>query len=189
MILLIDNYDSFVHNLARYLRKQGAQTRIIRNDQYSVAECLSWGVDGVVLSPGPGRPESAGICCALLTAAEATPVLGVCLGHQCMAHVWGGQVVSAKEPMHGRASEIFHDGTGVLHAVPSPFMAGRYHSLGVQIESSDFLIKQAQCMDGEVMAMRHCEKPQHGVQFHPESLLTSQGEKIMENFLKLTIRG
>ena len=186
MILLIDNYDSFVHNLARYIREHGEETLVLRNDQITVDECLALAARGIVLSPGPGRPASAGICCALLVRAATVPVLGVCLGHQCLAQVYGGAVVPSQEPMHGRASEVFHDGSGVLRDLPSPFKAGRYHSLSVQLDKSPTLVVQAHSADGEIMAMRHTERPHHGVQFHPESLLTAQGAKIVENFLTLT---
>ncbi|WP_306252200.1 aminodeoxychorismate/anthranilate synthase component II [Parvularcula sp. IMCC14364] len=185
MILVIDNYDSFVHNLARYVRELGDETHIVRNDRLSDAD-ISWpSVRGIILSPGPGRPQSAGDCLKVIYEKRDTPVLGVCLGHQCLAESYGGITVSAKEPMHGRASSITHDNTGVFKGVANPFQAGRYHSLASNISTSTELMEQAYTEDGEVMGFRHKTYPHHGVQFHPESLLTTEGKKIISNFLSI----
>ena len=185
MILLIDNYDSFVHNLARYIREAGQVTEVIRNDVCTVDDILKKQADGIVLSPGPGRPETAGICCDLIRAAAEIPLLGVCLGHQCLAEVYGGDVVPSREPMHGRPGLIHHDGTGILRGLPSPFSAGRYHSLAVRLPETASICVQAHTEDQEIMAMRHTARPHHGVQFHPESLLTDHGRVIIANFLQL----
>ncbi len=185
MILVIDNYDSFVHNLARYVRELGGATTVHRNDTLLVAECCAMSLQGIILSPGPGQPETAGICKELIAACPDTPLLGVCLGHQCLAEVYGGETVPSKEPMHGRSSKITHDATGVFEGLVSPIEAGRYHSLSVNIDNAEDLIVQAATEDGEIMGLRHREFPHFGVQFHPESLLTVKGVDIIRNFIKL----
>lgn len=185
MILLIDNYDSFVHNLARYVRETGEDTIVWRNDERSVTDCLALAPSGIILSPGPGRPDDAGICKALIVAATETPILGVCLGHQALAEACGGATVAAREPMHGRTSTIDHDGTGVFAGLPSPLTVGRYHSLSVDVAGASDLIIQARAGDGEIMAMRHRSRPHHGVQFHPESLLTPQGRAMIKTFVAM----
>lgn len=185
MILVIDNYDSFVHNLARYVRETGQETIVWRHDARSVSECLGLSPDAIILSPGPGRPEDAGICKALIAAAPDIPILGVCLGHQALAEVYGGATVPSREPMHGRTSVIAHDGTGVFAGLPSPLTVGRYHSLSVDITDARDLIIQARSGDGEIMAMRHRDRPHHGVQFHPESLLTPEGRAMIETFVAM----
>ena len=182
MILIIDNYDSFVHNLARYFREAGAATNVIRNDQLSLADVASLNPEAIVLSPGPGHPRDAGICIDLLR--ETTkPVLGVCLGHQAIADAWGGTTLRGQEPMHGRASHITHDGQGLYRDLPSPMVVGRYHSLISTIEPNGVLQPTAFSNSGEIMGLRHQSKPQYGVQFHPESLLTIHGRQIIKNFL------
>ncbi|GGD13642.1 anthranilate synthase component II [Aquisalinus flavus] len=185
MILVIDNYDSFVHNLARYVRETGEETIVWRNDERSVADCLALAPSGIILSPGPGRPAEAGICKTLIAAATETPILGVCLGHQALGEACGGATVASREPMHGRTSVIDHDGTGVFAGLPSPLAVGRYHSLSVDVAGAPDLIIQARAGDGEIMAMRHRSCPHHGVQFHPESLLTPEGRAMIETFVAM----
>ncbi|CAN5477162.1 aminodeoxychorismate/anthranilate synthase component II [soil metagenome] len=188
-VLVIDSYDSFVYNLVQYLGELGAQPQVVRNDQATVAEALAIEPDAVLLSPGPGRPEDAGILCEAITAfAEAgIPVLGVCLGHQAIGHVFGASVVRAPELMHGKTSMIEHDGEGVFAGLPSPLTATRYHSLVIDPATlPDCLQVTARCRgdDGEViMGVRHRELPIEGVQFHPESILTEAGHDLLRNFL------
>ena len=186
-VLVIDSYDSFVYNLVQYLGELGADPIIHRNDALTVDEAVALGADGVLLSPGPGRPEAAGIICEAVTAfaAQGTPVFGVCLGHQAIGHVYGAEVVRAPELMHGKTSEISHDGGGVFAGLPSPLTATRYHSL-VLDESSvpDCLEITARTADGMIMGVRHRELDVEGVQFHPESILTAAGHDLLQNFLK-----
>lgn len=187
MILVIDNYDSFVNNLARYVREAGGETVVIRNDAASVEDCLAMKPSGVVISPGPKTPAEAGVSMALLAALDAaTPMLGVCLGHQCLVEAFGGLTRRAQSPLHGEASEVRHDGSGVFAGVPSPMMAGRYHSL-ISVPASQELCaplrETAWSADGELMGVAHESRPWFGVQFHPESLLTPHGRRIIENFL------
>lgn len=189
MIVVIDNYDSFVHTLSRYLREAGAETKIIRNDAGTAAEIISWAPEGIVLSPGPKTPKDAGLCLPLLAALPAvTPLLGVCLGHQCLGEWGGGRTVRARRPLHGEASLIVHDGSGLLAGLPSPFSAGRYHSLAVEAPAEGPLIANAWSEEGEIMGLRRRDAPWHGVQFHPESLLTPAGRNIVEAFVGL-VRG
>ena len=187
MILLIDNYDSFVHNLARYVQRLGEETRVVRNDAVSVAEIRRMKPDAIVLSPGPCTPTEAG--CSLEVVRELTgevPILGVCLGHQTIAAALGGKVVRAKEPVHGRASEVRHGGEGVFAGLPSPLTVGRYHSLVVEENSlPPELVVTARTDDGVVMALAHRQYPVVGVQFHPESILTRGGYELLANFLRL----
>ncbi len=184
MILVIDNYDSFVNNLARYIRESGSETLVIRNDSMSIGECLALSPEGIVISPGPRRPEDAKISCDLIKALDSkTPLLGVCLGHQCLIESFGGRTERASFPLHGEASEIRHSGDGLFRGVPSPMMAGRYHSLVSVPAPQSALRKTAWSMDGELMAVAHRENPWFGVQFHPESLLTPHGRTIVRNFL------
>ena len=187
MILLIDNYDSFVHNLARYFQRLGQETRVVRNDAMSVDDMRRLRPDAIVLSPGPCTPSEAG--CSLEVVRELTgeiPILGVCLGHQTVAAALGGKVVRAKEPVHGRASLVVHNSQGIFSGLPSPLRVGRYHSLAVEEESlpPDLLIT-ARTEDGVVMAIEHRQHPVMGVQFHPESILTSGGYELLANFLRL----
>lgn len=184
MILVIDNYDSFVHNLARYFRLEGSETHIIRNDSLSVEAVLQLQPAAVVLSPGPKTPKDAGICLTLLGQLPAsTPLLGVCLGHQCLVEVLGGRTVKAQCPLHGQGAQIHHDGEGVFTGLPSPMSVGRYHSLISTLESDDLMVS-AESDEGEIMAVRRREHPWFGVQFHPESVLTPNGRDIIRNFLK-----
>ena len=185
-VLVIDSYDSFVYNLVQYLGELGAEPVTVRNDQVTVDEALALGADAVLVSPGPGRPENSGIICEAIPAfgERGVPVLGVCLGHQAIGHVFGAQVVRASELMHGKTSEVEHDGAGVFRELPTPLTVTRYHSLVIEPESvPDELEVSATTADGIVMGVRHRELPIHGVQFHPESILTRDGMRLMRNFL------
>ena len=185
-VLVIDSYDSFVYNLVQYLGELGAEPVVVRNDQLTVDEALATGPDAVLLSPGPGRPEDAGIICAAIPAfaAQGTPVLGVCLGHQAIGHVYGAEVVRAPRLMHGKTSLISHHGTGVFAGLASPLTATRYHSLVIDPATlPDCLEVTATCDDGVIMGVRHRELPVEGVQFHPESILTGAGHDLLRNFL------
>ncbi|MGE3623352.1 MAG: aminodeoxychorismate/anthranilate synthase component II [Bdellovibrionales bacterium] len=186
MLLLIDNYDSFTYNLAHYLGELGAEVDVRRNDALTAAAAIALKPGHIVLSPGPCTPNEAGICLDVikLAAAEKIPVLGVCLGHQAMGQVFGGRVVRAPLPMHGKVSEIFHQGESVFRGLPSPFTATRYHSLIVAKENFPAeLAVTAETRDGIVMGLRHKSLPQHGVQFHPESIATEHGHALLRNFL------
>jgi len=186
MIALIDNYDSFTYNLAQYLGELGAQVRVFRNDQIAVDEVAALGPSHVVLSPGPGTPDDAGITLALIARlAGSVPLLGVCLGHQAIGQAFGGKVVRAGRVMHGKVSHIRHDGGGVFTGVPDEFVATRYHSLVVERESLPAcLAVTAQSEDGEIMGLRHRGLAVEGVQFHPEALLTEHGHRMLQNFLE-----
>ncbi len=184
MILVIDNYDSFVHNLARYVREAGRETLVLRNDEVGVEACLATNPEGVVISPGPKRPQDAGVSLPLIRALPpTTPLLGVCLGHQCLIEAFGGETVRSRHPLHGEASEIRHDGAGIFSGIPSPMMAARYHSLIGRMAASFELRRTAVSEDGELMAVEHVNRRWFGVQFHPESLLTFHGRRIIDNFL------
>ena len=185
MILVVDNYDSFTYNLVHYLAELGAQTHVVRNDDLTVEEAWALKPEAVLLSPGPCAPDQAGICLSLIeTAAEAMPILGVCLGHQSIGQAFGGEVVRAKTLMHGKTSPILHEGRGVFGGLPSPFTATRYHSLAVRRETlPDVLEVTAWTEDGEIMGVRHKTLPIEGVQFHPESILTEHGHAMLKNFL------
>ena len=187
-ILVIDNYDSFVYNLVQYLGELGAEPIVVRNDELTVEDAVAVNPDGVLLSPGPGRPEDAGILCAAITAfAGKTPVFGVCLGHQAIGHVFGGKVVRAPELVHGKTSMINHEGLGVFAGLDSPLAATRYHSLVVERESLPSSLEvTASTSDGMIMGMRHREFDVEGVQFHPESVLTQHGHDLVRNFLVRT---
>lgn len=186
MLLLLDNYDSFTFNLAQYLGELGAPPLVRRNDEISLDEIDRLKPSHIVISPGPGRPEDAGISVALIQRfGPATPVLGVCLGHQGIGVAFGAQVVRAPQLMHGKVSSIQHDGRGVFNGVSQPFTAGRYHSLVVAEPLPDALEVSARTDDGTVMGVRHRSYPVHGVQFHPESVLTGEGRQILRNFLGL----
>ena len=185
-VVVVDNYDSFVYNLVQYLGELGAEPIVHRHDAVTLAELESLEPDAVLVSPGPGRPEDAGVSNEAIRAfgASGVPVLGVCLGHQCIGQVFGGDVVRAPRVMHGKTSEITHDGAGVFTGVASPFTATRYHSLVVERESvPDVLEITAESEDGLVMGLRHREHPIEGVQFHPESILTESGHDLIRNFL------
>lgn len=185
-ILVLDNYDSFVFNLVQYLGELGAEPLVHRSDALSIDQIEELGPDGVLISPGPGRPEDAGLSNAVITTfAGRVPVFGVCLGHQCIGQVYGGDVVRAPQIMHGKTSLISHDGTGVFAGLPDPFEATRYHSLVVERSSvPDVLEITAQTEDGLVMGLRHREFDVEGVQFHPESILTAGGHQLVANFLE-----
>ena len=187
-ILVIDNYDSFVYNLVQYLGELGAEPIVVRNDELTVDDAIALNPAGVLLSPGPGRPEDAGILCAAITAfAGKTPVFGVCLGHQAIGHVFGGKVVRAPELVHGKTSMITHEGVGVFAGLDSPLAATRYHSLVVERESLPSSLEvTASTSDGMIMGMRHREFDVEGVQFHPESVLTQHGHDLVRNFLVRT---
>ena len=188
MLLIIDNYDSFTFNLVHYFQELGAETRVIRNDVMTAEEALALNPSGIVLSPGPCDPDRAGICLDVIAKAPADlPILGVCLGHQSIGQIFGGKVISAKEIMHGKTSQVSHDGTGLFLGLPSPFTATRYHSLAVEPESvPDCLIVTATTPDGEIMGLAHKDRPVHGVQFHPESIASEHGHDLLANFLALT---
>jgi anthranilate synthase component 2 len=186
MILVVDHYDSFTYNLVQLIESLGRETRVVKSDERSAEQLVALKPEAVVLSPGPGRPEDAGVFTELLaTLPESTPVLGVCLGHQALGIACGGRV-DRTAPVHGKASMIHHDGKGILAGVPSPFEAGRYHSLVVlRDELPDELELTAWTDDGLVMGVRDRALPHHGVQFHPESILTPHGPAIIRNFLEL----
>ncbi len=185
-VLVLDNYDSFVYNLVQYLGQLGADCVVRRNDELSVAEALAEPVDGILISPGPGTPQTAGICLELVRAAgEADrPLLGVCLGHQAIGAAFGGEVVRADALLHGKTSVVHHNGAGVLAGLPTPFTATRYHSLVVPEASlpADLEVT-ARTSEGTVMALRHRRHPVEGVQFHPESVLTQAGHRLLANWL------
>jgi anthranilate synthase component II len=186
MLLIIDNYDSFTFNLVHYFQELGAKTTVIRNDAMSAAEALALKPRAIVLSPGPCDPDRAGICLEIIeTAPDDLPILGVCLGHQAIGQVFGGEVVQAKAIMHGKTSPITHDGTGVFEGLPSPYTATRYHSLAVRLHPGSPLKVTATTPDGEIMGLAHPERPVHGVQFHPESIASDHGHALLANFLKL----
>jgi anthranilate synthase component 2 len=187
MILVIDHYDSFVYNLVQLVESFGHETTVVRSDAARAAELAGQSPEAVILSPGPGRPESAGCFLQMVGAVDdGTPVLGVCLGHQAIGAAFGGPVVRAPEPVHGKASLVYHEGRGILAGLPSPFEAGRYHSLVVDRGALPAeLVVTAETEDGLVMAVEHRSLPRFGVQFHPESILTPYGPQIVENFLGL----
>ena len=186
-VLLLDNYDSFTFNLFHRLGELGAKVEVVRNDALTPTEALARAPDAVVISPGPCDPDRAGISLALIErAAEICPVLGVCLGHQAIGQVFGGKVVRAPAPMHGKVCAIHHDGTGVFAGLPNPFPATRYHSLVVERDGlPSCLVVNAWTADGLVMGLRHERLPIHGVQFHPESIETDAGYRLLGNFLAL----
>ncbi len=184
MILVIDNYDSFVHNVTRYLRELGAEAEVKRNDALS-AGAIGSDVAGIVISPGPCTPREAGVSLDVVRKLSGkVPILGICLGHQCIGEAFGGKVTRARRPMHGEASAIRHQGEGVLSGIPDGFNAGRYHSLIVELGDDAPLKVTARSEDGEIMGIEHDTHPTYGVQFHPESVLTEHGYDIMRNFLK-----
>ena len=186
-VLVIDNYDSFVFNLVQYLGELGAEPVVHRHDELTVDEIVELDPDAVLISPGPGRPDDAGVSNAVIERlAGVKPILGVCLGHQCIGQVFGGEVVRAPAVMHGKTSLVHHDGRGLLAGLPEPFEATRYHSLVVAADSVPPVLEvTARTDDGVVMALRHRELPVEGVQFHPESILTQAGHQLLANFLAL----
>jgi anthranilate synthase component II len=187
MILLIDNYDSFTFNLYHFLGDVGGRCEVVRNDKLTVAEALARQPEAIVLSPGPCTPNDAGICLDLIAAAAGKiPILGVCLGHQAIGQAFGGDVVRAPAPMHGKTSRVFHSGTDILEGIPSPFTATRYHSLIVDRATLPAdLIATAWTEDGLVMGLRHRSLPVYGVQFHPESIASEHGHTLLASFLAL----
>jgi anthranilate synthase component 2 len=187
MILVIDNYDSFTYNLVHYLNELGADTVVHRNDDLTVQEALGLRPNAVLLSPGPKAPDQAGICLPLLRGApDDLAILGVCLGHQAIGQAYGGDVIRAKEVMHGKTSKIFHNDQGVFKGLPNPFIATRYHSLAVDKATlPDDLEITAWTEDGEIMGVQHKTRPVYGVQFHPESIATEGGHQLLANFLDL----
>lgn len=190
MILMIDNYDSFTYNLVQYLGELGQELKVVRNDEITVADVRKMKPSRIVISPGPGNPDDAGISKELIkTFGERIPVLGVCLGHQCIGEVFGGNVVGAKKLMHGKTSLIYHNGRGIFKGIDNPFIATRYHSLLVERKSlSKDLSVTAETKDKEIMGLQHKKWPVYGVQFHPESVLTQHGKDILKNFLSITRR-
>jgi anthranilate synthase/aminodeoxychorismate synthase-like glutamine amidotransferase len=187
MVLVIDNYDSFTYNLVQYLGELGAGVTVMRNDVASLEDVVNAKADRIVISPGPGRPEQAGITMDVIRRlGESTPILGVCLGHQAIGAVFGGDVVRAAVPMHGKTSTIEHNGQGVFSGIAGPFQASRYHSLVVAEKGlpDDLEITARTLEDANIMGLRHRTWPVHGVQFHPESILTGEGKTILRNFLK-----
>ena len=185
MILLIDNYDSFVYNLARYVRELGETPLVRRHDAVSVEDVVALAPSHIIISPGPCSPKEAGISTELVREVGATiPILGVCLGHQCIGAAYGGEIVRAGAPMHGKVSRIHHSGAGLFAGLPSPFSATRYHSLVIAPASvPPGLQVTATSEDGEIMAVQHVEHPVHGLQFHPESVLTEHGYRLLDHFL------
>jgi anthranilate synthase/aminodeoxychorismate synthase-like glutamine amidotransferase len=185
MILMIDNYDSFTYNLVQYLRELGAGVEVHRNDRISLEQIRTMRPQRIVLSPGPCTPSEAGICCDLIRAfGPTTPLLGVCLGHQCIGAAYGGRIVRATRLMHGKTSPIQHDGRTLFADLPNPFEATRYHSLLIERESLPAcLAVSAETAEGEIMGVRHQSHPVEGVQFHPESILTRAGKALLQNFL------
>jgi anthranilate synthase/aminodeoxychorismate synthase-like glutamine amidotransferase len=185
MILMIDNYDSFTYNLVQYLGELGADMRVYRNDQITVAEVEQLAPEKIVISPGPCTPKEAGVSCEVIRHfAGRIPLLGVCLGHQCIGEVFGGDIIRAPALFHGKTSMIYHDGKTIFRGLPRPFEATRYHSLVIRRETlPDCLELSAETDDGVIMGVRHRELPVEGVQFHPESILTHEGKKLLANFL------
>jgi anthranilate synthase/aminodeoxychorismate synthase-like glutamine amidotransferase len=187
MILVIDNYDSFTYNLVQYLGELGADLQVVRNDQTTVETIERQAPERIVISPGPKTPSEAGICLEVITAfAGRIPILGVCLGHQAIGQAFGGQVIRAPELMHGKTSQIQHDGKTIFEGLPNPFPATRYHSLIVAREALPDCLEVSACTsDGLIMGLRHREMEVEGVQFHPESILTNAGKQLLANFLRL----
>ena len=188
MILVIDNYDSFTYNLVQYLGELGASLRVRRNDDVTVEEIAELKPEKILISPGPGRPESAGVSLDVIRRlGPTTPILGVCLGHQAIGLAYGGTVCRAGAPVHGKTSTVEHDGKGVFAGITAPFQAGRYHSLIIASDDvpADLEVAARTMEDGIIMGVRHRSHPVHGVQFHPESVLTNEGRRILRNFLEL----
>ena len=187
MLLTIDNYDSFTYNLVQYLGELGADVQVYRNDALTLEQIAAWRPERIVLSPGPCTPSEAGICVPLIQRfAGEVPILGVCLGHQAIGQAFGGRIIRAKRVMHGKLSEVTHDGAGVFGGLQSPLTATRYHSLVIERASLPGCLQvTAESDDGEIMGVRHREAALEGVQFHPEAILTEQGHELLANFLKL----
>jgi len=187
MVLMIDNYDSFTYNLVQYLGALGANIKVFRNDRITIAKIKKLKPKRIVISPGPGRPENAGISCATIRAfAGRIPILGVCLGHQCLGYVYGGRIIGAKKLMHGKTSLIYHNRKDIFKGIANPFEATRYHSLIVEKKSLPACLEiTAWTKEKEIMGLKHKKYPLWGVQFHPESILTKSGKDILANFLKI----
>ncbi|MFA6078375.1 MAG: aminodeoxychorismate/anthranilate synthase component II [Candidatus Omnitrophota bacterium] len=187
MILMIDNYDSFTYNLVQYLGEMGAELSVIRNDKISVEEIKKLAPEKIIISPGPGEPKDAGISENVIREfGSLIPILGVCLGHQAIGEVFGGKIIRSKHLMHGKTSMIFHNGKGIFKGIPNPFEATRYHSLVVERSSlPESLEIAAETEDKDIMALTHKQYPIYGVQFHPESILTVEGMKLLKNFLDI----
>ena len=186
MILMIDNYDSFTYNLFQYLCQIGADMKVVRNDTVDLSELDTWDIEGIVISPGPGTPETAGISVAAIRHYSGkVPILGVCLGHQAIGYAFGGKVVSAKRLMHGKTSLVTSDGKKIFEGIKKPFQAMRYHSLAVSKDGLPNCLEiSAESEDGEIMGLRHRSHPTEGIQFHPESIMTPIGKRLLRNFLK-----
>ena len=186
MFLVIDNYDSFVHNLARYFEIAGVKTKVVRNDEITIKDITDLNPDAIVLSPGPCTPLDAGICIEVVKKfGKDIPVLGVCLGHQAIGEAYGAQTLRAQTPVHGKATKIKHEKSGLFKSLPSPMSVGRYHSLIIKPDKKSPLAITAKTDDGEIMAIRHKTHPVYGVQFHPESVLTEHGQDLVQNFVDL----
>lgn len=187
MLVLLDNYDSFTYNLLHYIEQEGEKVAVFRNDEKTVADLLSLKPSGIVISPGPCDPQRAGISKALIKAASDVniPVFGVCLGHQAIGEVFGGKVIRADLPMHGKISEVTHNGKGIFDGIPSPFKATRYHSLIVEKVSLPKELQVTALTDNIIMALQHETKPVYGVQFHPESIASEHGHQLIRNFVNL----
>lgn len=188
MIVMLDNYDSFTYNLVQYLQMLGTEVKVVRNDVVSAAEILSWKPDGIVISPGPGGPEAAGVSVELVRQNSGrVPLLGVCLGHQAVAVAYGGEIVRARRLMHGMVSTVTTDGKSIFQGIRSPIQAMRYHSLAVSRETVPACLEvTAEAEDGEIMGLRHREHATEGIQFHPESIMTPVGKRLLRNFLNQT---
>ncbi len=186
MILMVDNYDSFTYNLVQYLGALGADIRVFRNDKITIEKIKRLGPEKIVISPGPGRPEGAGISCEVIKKfAGKIPILGVCLGHQCIGFVYGGRIIGAKKLMHGKTSLIYHNKKDIFRSIPNPFEATRYHSLILERKTLPTCLEiTAWTKDLEIMGLKHKDYPLWGVQFHPESILTKVGKNILANFLR-----
>ncbi len=187
MMLMIDNYDSFTYNLVQYLGDLGEEVKVFRNDKISLKKIKSLRPKGIIISPGPGRPEDAGISCAVIKEFSGKiPILGVCLGHQAIGYVFGGKIIGAKKLMHGKTSLVYHNKKDIFNKIPNPFTATRYHSLIVERKSLPRSLEvTAETKEKEIMGLKHKDYPVWGVQFHPESILTSSGKDILGNFIKL----
>jgi anthranilate synthase component 2 len=188
VILVVDNYDSFTWNLVHYLREVGATIEVVRNDEVSVPEALAGAASGFLISPGPGTPDTAGISLELVAACAQMrrPLLGICLGHQAIGQHFGGEVVRAPQPVHGKSGPVEHDGSGLFAGLPSPFTAARYHSLALAAETlPPTLLVNASAGDATIQGLRHRELPIHGVQFHPESIASEHGHALLRNFARI----
>jgi len=187
MILLIDNYDSFVYNLYQYVGEYGKKVIVYRNNQITIEKIKKLNPEKIIISPGPGRPENSGISCEVIEKFSGKiPILGVCLGHQCIGYVFGGKIVGAKKLMHGKTSLIYHSGKNIYKGLKNPFIATRYHSLVIEKKSIPTVLKvEAKSEDGEIMGIKHKKYNVYGVQFHPESILTESGKKLIKNFLNI----